>query len=306
MAKKKKTTKKPAAKPSPAKEQAAERKQKAREAINRKVKKITEMSSVTAQQAMSLVDAYDEADAKADELKEQIGGLKGQISKHKAEIREVARDFKSLGKSKDEQAEAGNTLAGLERDVQRWELKLSSLTEERGGHRETMKATMHELRTLIRDKAAGGLLFEKDEEHPAAGKPKGDATAPPATSAAISAASVESTPPSTGGSKGKEQPAKPTLKPVTIAPADHLASIKLPQIASYGGIDLRAIELLEKTGITTLREWKNLADAVMADGTGKVKFPKGLTGTQIEKLDKAAEYFSKPNAVMPPSTKTTS
>ncbi len=314
MAKKKTSKKTKTSKPKPAppppapKEDAAERKKKQREAIDRKVRKITEMSKVTAQQAYGLVETYDESDAKAETLKEQIGGLKGQVAEHKAEIRKTAREFKALGKDQKDQADMGKKLAGLEQDVQRWELKLTALTEERTGHRETMKATMHELRKLIRDKAQGGLLFEKSD-----GAEDASSTTPPSTSSSSTSASTPppaETRPSKPDGASKPTPAaepaprpssksKPDLKPTTVPVPDKLASINLAEIHRQNGIDPRAVEILANNGITTLGGWRELSSAVFVDTTGKVKFPKGLIGTWIEKLDHAVKYWQQDHVAAP-------
>lgn len=317
-----KKTKKPApkekskmSKPKPAKtakptaaEQAAERKKKQKETIARKVGKLTEMSKVTAEQAHALVETYDESEAKADGLKEQIGGLKGQTAEHKAEIRKTAREVKGHGQTEKDRADMGKKLAGLELDVQRWEVKLAALTEERTGHRETMKATMHELRKLIRDKAQGGLLFEKSD-----GAEEARSTTPSSTSSSSTSASTPppaETRPSKPDGASKPTPAaepaprpssksKPDLKPTTVPVPDKLASISLAEIHRQNGIDPRAVEILANNGITTLGGWRELSSAVFVDTTGKVKFPKGLIGTWIEKLDHAVKYWQQDHVAAP-------
>ncbi len=292
MAKKttKKTQKKPAKGKSPPVEPAdnkAERKKKQREAIDRKVKKLTEFSTTTARQALALVEAYDEADEKSEELKPQISGLKGEIAKDKEEIRATAREIKAHGAKTEDQAKLGKKMAGLEQDVQRREIRLTDLSEARAGHRETMKAAMAELRKLIRDKAAGGLLFEKSDtaEDASSTTSASTATSPAGSSKPTAAAEPAPRPPSKS---------KPELKPTTVPVADKLSSIPLEGIQRSSALHPKSLEVLAAAGITTLGGYRELAASV-ADGKGK--FPKGLLGSWVDQLDQAVKYYEQPHAV---------
>lgn len=285
---KKKTSKKTASKKAPPVEpqdNKAERQKKQREQIARKVAKITEMSTVTARQAFALVETFDEASEEAETLKTQISSQKADIAKDKKEIRDTAREFRALG-DKDEQAKMGKKLAGLEQDVQRREIKLTALTEERTGKREIMKATMEELRRLIRDKAAGGLLFEKSDgsKEETSTTTRSTSTSPAGTSKPTPAA--DPAPPPSSKSK-------PELKTTTVKVGDKLSQIPIRGIERSSSVHPRAIEILAEAGITTLGGYNELAQRVK---TADAKFPKGMLGSWIDALDHAVAYYSQAHA----------
>jgi hypothetical protein len=147
------STKGKAKKPQPEKKPADD-KAKKKAAIARAVWKQTEAHRTTIGKLAALVDTWDEYDAKAEALKEECGGLKGQISEDRAEIRRIVRED-------GENAEA-NRLKSLERDVEKREVKLAGKQEERSGAREAMKCAMGDIRKIIRD--GPGLFEEKQED----------------------------------------------------------------------------------------------------------------------------------------------
>lgn len=140
------------------------RQEKIRADVKRKLARLTEMSKTTAEQCGRLVEAWDEAAAKVEDLKPHLEHAKAELQKTKESIRQQVRAMKSAGQSKDDLADQGKELAGMEGRAEKWELSILQLTEQRDGHREAAKAAMADLRQLIRDKVAGGLLFERDDE----------------------------------------------------------------------------------------------------------------------------------------------
>ena len=138
-------------------------KQKAKDKQAKKVAqavwKATEAHKSTIGKLAALVDTWDEYDAKAEDLKEQIAGLKGMISEDKAEIRRLARIVNT--KDHPDVEKDLKSMAGLERDTERREVKLAGLVEERGGAREAIKCAMADIRKIIKD--GPGLFDDKKE-----------------------------------------------------------------------------------------------------------------------------------------------
>lgn len=122
----------------------------------------TEASKTTMGKLAALADAYDELDLKANSLKGSLSEVKGQILEHKIEIRKVAREGKTPTDLK--------SLAGLERDVERWEIKQAQLSEQRSAAKAARKEAMDDILKTIRE---GPGLFEAQKEQepdPPAGK----------------------------------------------------------------------------------------------------------------------------------------
>lgn len=133
--------------------------------------KTTEFSRTTAGAALALVEMYDEAEAKVEELKPRIGEVKGTLAKDAKLLRDLAKDKDIDDKDR------GKLFVRTETNMLRREVELKDLVDQNAGQVEMKKSSMADLRQLIRDKADGGLLFEKGEEKPAA-----DPTAGPASS----------------------------------------------------------------------------------------------------------------------------
>lgn len=154
-------------------------KKKPAKAAKGKHDKAPEFSRTTAGAALAMVEQYDEAEAKVEELKPRISELNGLIAKDAAELRALAKDTEIA------EADRGKKFASVEKDIVRREVSLKDLVEQKAGQVEMKKASMADLRKLIRDKAAGGLLFEKPEAKPAADPSTTGASSPapkPATS----------------------------------------------------------------------------------------------------------------------------
>lgn len=163
---------------SPAAEQRkkdADARQKRREELAEKVKaqlaSLTEVSGTTAAMAMGHVEAFEAAMKEADELNEDIGGLRGSIVGHKGEIRKLTKD----GGLKE--AEKGRRIIGLEKDLEKWEGQMEVKKDERHAYRKAAESSMADLRRLIRDKAAGSLLFDQKDDQ-AKGENEGDDSVP--------------------------------------------------------------------------------------------------------------------------------
>lgn len=161
-------------------------KEKQARKVAQAVWKATEAHKSTIGKLAALVDTYDEYDTKSENLKEQIAGLKGMLSQDKAEIRRLARVVNSPDHPTVENDM--KSMAGLERDCERREVKLAGLLEERSGAREAMKCAMADIRKIVKE---GPGLF--DEKKPAEGEPTGagkeTATRPRSKSTASPAAS---------------------------------------------------------------------------------------------------------------------
>lgn len=157
---KKKTTKKPAQKPKPEKPDKAKAKAEQSKKIAQAVWKATEAHKSTIGKLAGLVDTYDEYDTKAENLKEQIGGLKGMLAEDKAEIRRLAHLVNSPQHPTIEKDM--KSLAGLERDCERREVKLAGLSEERSGAKEAMKCAMADIRKIVKE--GPGLFEEKPQK----------------------------------------------------------------------------------------------------------------------------------------------
>lgn len=161
----------------PPKPAEADTRRKDKERIAKLVWKATEASRTTIGKLTALVDTWDEYDQKAEGLKDAIGGLKGQIAEHKAEIRTAAAEAKD--KTGEDAEKALRKLAGLERDVERWEVTLEGKKEERAGAREAMKVAMADIRKIIKE---GPGLFE-DSASPTT-KPAASPTEPKSSTSA--------------------------------------------------------------------------------------------------------------------------
>lgn len=139
----------------------ADDKKKAKEQQSRKIAqavwKATEAHKTTIGKLAGLVDTYDEYDTKAENLKEQIAGLKGMLQEDKAEIRRIARAVNSP--EHPTIVADMKSMAGLERDSERREVKLAGLLEERSGAREAMKCAMADIRKIVKE---GPGLFEPE------------------------------------------------------------------------------------------------------------------------------------------------
>lgn len=178
-------TAKPAKEPKPAKPD----KDKAKQAVARAVWKATEASRTTIGKIAALVDAWDENDQSAEALKDQIGGLKGQIAEHKAEMRKTTAEAQDLPQT--EYEATLKKLIGLEKDLERWEVKLEGLKERRAGAREAMKCAMADIRKIIKD---GPGLFDAPTETPA-GKSGSSGTSAASPSTATTASASPTTKP---------------------------------------------------------------------------------------------------------------
>ncbi len=246
MKKKAKPSKKPAPKPEKkpkAKKAAtpADEKAKKKAAIARAVWKETEAHRTTIGKLAALVDTWDEYDKKAEELKDECGGLKGQISEDRAEIRRIVREDDEASK-----------LKGLERDIDKRELKLAGKQEERSGAREAMKCAMADIRKIIKD--GPGLFEEKgaDPEPTGAGKAAVKDPSPPSPPAP--SARANAAPPPAPSANGTHPPLKSQAAP---AASDELhKALAAVTIRELLGPDLElGVQALEQRGI------KNLDDA---------------------------------------------
>lgn len=293
MAKKRKQPdKKPAAKKAktsqkPPPDPKAEEKKARKEAVQRNVARITKVAKTLMAQLHALVvEGWDEPNVKQSALKEEIGGLVGQISEHRTEIRKLARESNSRDA---DQADIGKRLGSLERDIEKWSVKLAGKKEERQGHRETMKAAMGEIRSLILDKAQGQMRLDDD---PADAKPdqEGADTAPgkapsksPPTRSPKPA--TDATPESAPASNGT-RPAS-SLRPVTVAPPDPLVSTEIDEVfGKQHGIQPRAIAAMTASGLSNLamvRDWFGH----FRKGKVKVVDLPGLTVGDIDPIENA-------------------
>lgn len=142
-------------KPKPNEKKQAKEKQSRK--IAQAVWKATEAHKSTIGKLAGLVDTYDEYDTKAENLKEQIGGLKGMIAEDTVEIRRLAHLVNSPNHP--DYDKDMKSIAGLERDVERREVKLAGLKEERSGAKEAMKCAMADIRKIVKE---GPGLFEPE------------------------------------------------------------------------------------------------------------------------------------------------
>lgn len=241
-----------AKKPAPAKKPADD-KAKRNAAIARQVWKQTEAHRSTIGKLAALVDTWDEYDVKAEALKDECGGLKGQISEDRAEIRRIVRED-------GDNAEA-NRLKSLERDIEKREVKLAGKQEERSGAREAMKCAMGDIRKIIRD---GPGLFEKPEDAKEGGDtPAGKADSPTSASASEDGPKPSRKPPAPPTSNGTTRaPSRSTDAPKTPTAPSPAAGDKTPSMrATLKGIGVRdvlgeefsiASEALEERNINNL------------------------------------------------------
>lgn len=248
-------------KPKPEKP-APDEKAKRKAQIAQKVWKATEAHRSTIGKLAALVDTFEEYDLKSETLKDEIGGLKGQIAEDKAEIRRIVKD--------ENDAETVD-LRKLEKDITRREVQLAGKQEERSGSREAMKCAMADIRKIIKE--GPGLFEEKgtDDGPTGAGKapsPKsassnGEKPKAPQTGASKSAApsapsstSANATPPP---SKSPASPSTPTPAPSATADDDIKQALK--NITCADVIDRAlypmALEGLDKAGVITLEDAAN-------------------------------------------------
>lgn len=219
MAKKKskKTEKKPKApKPPKAEKPPKPDRTKRKEATARAVWKQTEAHRTTMGKLAALVDVWDDNDQKAEGLKESIGGLKGQIAEHRAEVRKLARECGS--RDNPTQDRDLKSIAGLERDLERYETKLVGEQEHRQGAREAMKCAMADIRKIVKE---GPGLFEKPEEVKDAPAGKAASNSSDTSKASPSTATTASTPAKSNSSTSngtKTAPSKSQADSATSTP----------------------------------------------------------------------------------------
>lgn len=261
MAQKKK---RPKPEPKPAKDPKSE-KQKKSAAIAKAVWKATEASRTTIGKLAALVDTWDEYDQKAENLKDEIGGLKGSISEHKAEMRSAAREAMSKDADTDKLAKK---MGSLERDLERWEVKLTNKQEERSGAVEAKKCAMGDIRQIIRD---GPGLFDETKTAPRSAEEVG--------------AEVQKTAKSNGTNPPLKSPG--SLKPVTVSPPDPLVDVQID--VAFGkshGIREAAVQALTTSGMNNLsvvRDWfKHYRNNAV-----RLKDIKGLTSGDVDPIENA-------------------
>lgn len=250
-------------KPKPAADGAAAKEKAERKAaIARNVARMTKTSRTLMGQLHALViEGWDEPDAKQQALKEQIGGLTGQIAKHAAEVRQTAREVKENGGS----VADAKKLAGLEQDIERWMVKKTGLVEERKGYRETMKTAWAEVRRLVKDKASGQMRIDDppEEKAPAPGKSPSPTSESASKDGPKPSPKTPAPPTSNGTPPPSTSQASPAPSPAQTAPsdeqekADHiksqLAHITCADVIGEDQFPL-AIQDLKAGGVTSLTD----------------------------------------------------
>lgn len=275
--------KKPKANPA-ADKRTAEKKAR-KDAIARNVARMTKTSRTLIGQLNALVvEGYDEPKVKAEAMKEEIGGLTGQISEHNAEIRRLAREEKDL-KEPGELSKLGKALAGLERDVERWRVQLTGKKEQRQGYKETMKAADAEIHALIKETASGQMRIDQPEPEKQEGgdTPSGKASSPSVSSATSPDSGATSSPSSVARngthrpSKSTVAPEEPTVPPAEEEPADPMDA-KIGLCANQHSISTHAVEMLRAAGVTTFLE------------ASVGRLPKGLSKTDRATVENAVKF----------------
>lgn len=237
-------------KPKPAKATKPD-KGKAKAAIASAVWKATEASR-TIGKLGALVDTYDEYDTKAETLKEQIGGVKGAIAEDRAEIRRLAHLVNSPQHPTVEKDM--KSLAGLERDCERREVKLAGLNEQRTGAKEAMKCAMADIRKIVKE--GPGLFEAPAQEGEPTGAGKDESSSPEKTAKQPPQRSAETLPPPTkrdASSNGTNPPSKSPISPDAGNTPPSPMDVDLQEGVTRG-VSSDAVDALKAAGIRTLRD----------------------------------------------------